>query len=39
MAGYQRTIKKEMSISGIGLHTGVQCTATFKPAEINTGIR
>ena len=39
MAGYQRTIKKEVSISGVGLHTGVECMATFKPADINTGIR
>ncbi|MFC1480971.1 bifunctional UDP-3-O-[3-hydroxymyristoyl] N-acetylglucosamine deacetylase/3-hydroxyacyl-ACP dehydratase [Candidatus Neomarinimicrobiota bacterium] len=39
MAVYQRTIKSECSISGIGLHTGVECTATFKPADENTGIR
>ncbi|UCH10382.1 MAG: bifunctional UDP-3-O-[3-hydroxymyristoyl] N-acetylglucosamine deacetylase/3-hydroxyacyl-ACP dehydratase [Fidelibacterota bacterium] len=39
MAGYQRTIKKAISISGVGLHTGLDCTATFKPAEVNSGIR
>ena len=35
----QKTIKKEISISGIGLHTGVESTATFKPAPENFGIR
>ncbi len=39
MPGFQRTIKKEVSITGVGLHTGVECTATFKPADINTGIQ
>lgn len=39
MAGYQRTIKKEVSIGGVGLHTGLECTATFKPADVNSGIR
>ena len=39
MAGYQRTIKKKVSITGIGLHTGLDCTATFKPADVNRGIR
>lgn len=39
MAGYQRTIKKEVSVSGVGLHTGLDSTATFKPADVNTGIR
>ncbi len=39
MAAYQRTIKSECTISGIGLHTGVGCTVTFKPAEENSGIR
>lgn len=28
-----------MSVSGIGLHTGVKSTITFKPAPENTGIR
>lgn len=35
----QRTIAKPVSISGIGLHTGTECTMTFKPAAENTGIR
>ena len=35
----QTTIKKEIGISGVGLHTGVQSTATFKPAPENFGIR
>ena len=35
----QCTIKKTVSISGIGLHTGVESTATFKPAAANSGIR
>ena len=35
----QATIKKEVKISGVGLHTGVQTTAIFKPAPINSGIR
>ncbi len=39
MAGYQRTIKKEVSVSGVGLHTGLDSTVTFKPADVNTGIR
>lgn len=33
----QRTIAKEFSISGKGLHTGLHIDATFKPAEVNTG--
>jgi len=36
---YQSTIKNEGSISGIGLHTGVETTVTFKFAEPNSGIR
>lgn len=39
MAGMQKTIFKEVSVKGIGLHTGVECEVIFKPAEINTGIR
>lgn len=35
---YQRTIKKEASFSGIGLHTGEKSNVLFKPAEPNTGI-
>lgn len=39
MANLQRTISESISISGVGLHTGAKVTLTFKPAEINTGIR
>lgn len=35
----QRTIAKPVSMSGVGLHTGTECTMTFKPAAENTGIR
>lgn len=34
----QRTIKRPISCSGIGLHTGNQTTITFKPAKVNSGI-
>ncbi len=39
MLELQRTIKKEVSISGIGLHTGTKCTMTFKPAPEGYGIK
>ena len=35
----QMTIKKPVTMSGIGLHTGVKTTMTFKPAPENFGIR
>ncbi|HDK36047.1 MAG TPA: bifunctional UDP-3-O-[3-hydroxymyristoyl] N-acetylglucosamine deacetylase/3-hydroxyacyl-ACP dehydratase, partial [Bacteroidetes bacterium] len=35
----QRTIKKPISLSGGGLHTGNETILTFKPAPINTGVR
>jgi UDP-3-O-[3-hydroxymyristoyl] N-acetylglucosamine deacetylase / 3-hydroxyacyl-[acyl-carrier-protein] dehydratase len=35
----QRTISKDVSITGIGLHTGNHSTLTFKPAPENYGIR
>jgi len=34
----QKTIKKEVSFSGIGLHTGNKTTITFKPAPPDTGV-
>lgn len=34
----QKTIKSEVSLSGVGLHTGNQVTMTFKPASENHGI-
>ncbi len=35
----QMTIKRPVSMSGTGLHTGVSTTMTFKPAPENFGIR
>ena len=34
----QRTIKSEVSFSGMGLHTGQESTITFKPAPEDSGI-
>ncbi len=39
MLELQRTIAREISLSGEGLHTGTKCRMTFKPAEENSGIR
>jgi len=36
---HQRTIQKETSLCGTGLHTGEKCTITFKPAPANYGYR
>ncbi len=33
----QKTIKSEISLSGVGLHTGKEVTMTFKPAPVNNG--
>ena len=33
----QNTIGKEISLSGVGLHTGKEVKMTFKPAPINSG--
>lgn len=38
MLVHQRTIKQPISIHGVGLHTGVTTTMTFKPAGPGTGI-
>ncbi len=35
----QRTIKREIAYSGIGLHTGNETTITFIPAPVNTGVK
>ncbi len=35
----QKTIKKEVSIEGVGLHTGNKINLTFKPAGEETGIQ
>lgn len=37
MSEMQKTIKEEVSLSGIGLHTGNQVELTIKPAKENTG--
>ncbi|MBU1006237.1 MAG: bifunctional UDP-3-O-[3-hydroxymyristoyl] N-acetylglucosamine deacetylase/3-hydroxyacyl-ACP dehydratase [Candidatus Omnitrophica bacterium] len=34
----QRTIKKPIELSGVGLHTGIEVNLKFKPAPTNTGI-
>ncbi len=34
----QKTIKKAVSLVGVGLHTGKNVTLTFKPATANTGL-
>ena len=39
MADKQQTIQKEVSLKGIGLHTGEESTIVFKPADENTGYR
>lgn len=39
MLEMQRTIKNEVSMSGMGLHTGTSCTMTFKPAAEDYGIK
>ena len=36
---FQKTIKDKISISGIGLHTGVSSTITLKPSPENHGIK
>ncbi len=33
----QRTIKAEISLTGVGLHTGKEVKMTFKPAPVNNG--
>ncbi len=38
MVEYQKTIAGESSISGVGLHTGLETTITFKPAKADAGI-
>src|SRR5690606_26990789 len=35
----QHTIKKSVTVSGVGLHTGVQANMTFVPARPNHGIK
>ena len=35
----QQTIKKSVSVTGVGLHTGVVATMTFVPAAANHGYK
>ncbi len=35
----QQTIRKSVSVSGIGLHTGIEATMTFVPAPANHGYK
>src|SRR6187551_617573 len=35
----QQTIKKSVTLSGVGLHTGIQTDMTFLPAKPNHGIK
>ncbi|MCT3640776.1 bifunctional UDP-3-O-[3-hydroxymyristoyl] N-acetylglucosamine deacetylase/3-hydroxyacyl-ACP dehydratase [Elizabethkingia anophelis] len=37
MSDKQKTLKEEVTLSGIGLHTGKNVTMTLKPAKENTG--
>ena len=37
MSQNQKTIQNEISLSGVGLHTGNKVTMTFKPAPVNHG--
>ena len=33
----QRTLERQISLDGVGLHTGNKVKITFKPAPVNTG--
>jgi UDP-3-O-acyl-N-acetylglucosamine deacetylase len=35
----QKTIAQPVALTGIGLHTGAKAQATFKPADVNQGVR
>src|SRR5665213_2467884 len=37
-AGCQTTLRKSVSIDGIGVHSGLPATLTLHPADVNTGI-
>jgi len=39
MIHYQRTIRKAISCTGIGLHSGKKARISFTPAEPNTGVK
>ena len=35
----QRTIRKDVSLAGTGIHSGESATITLRPGNVNTGIR
>jgi len=35
----QHTIRKPITVKGVGLHTGKAVTMTFKPAPVNHGLK
>ena len=37
MSDLQKTLKEDISLSGVGLHTGKKVNLTIKPAKENTG--
>ena len=37
-AGRQTTLRRQVAVSGIGVHSGLPATLTLLPAEANTGI-
>ena len=39
MERQQKTIEYPVSCTGVGLHTGVESTITFRPAEEDSGIK
>jgi UDP-3-O-[3-hydroxymyristoyl] N-acetylglucosamine deacetylase / 3-hydroxyacyl-[acyl-carrier-protein] dehydratase len=39
MSEKQRTLAREISLTGKGLHTGINVTITFKPAPVNHGYK
>ena len=38
-SAYQKTISREGSLSGVGLHTGEPCEVFFKPLPVNSGVQ
>ena len=36
---FQKTIKEEIEIEGVGLHNGVKVNLVLKPAAVNSGIK
>ena len=38
MSAYQKTIGRAVTLSGVGVHGGAPASATFLPADADTGI-